>query len=133
MDKANKALLMLDDFGALASSPYQSEALKREIDLVDTVEEAAQELIDNPEKYAAFLVEPFVYFKNWENIQELQNLMVYIKKSNLPVIVYTTEDETLINQKYDLHCKTHYDIFVSKMEENAVEKMKNTLNNLLPK
>jgi hypothetical protein len=125
------ALLMLDDLKA----PIQhlSEALNREIIWAETVREAAGQLESNPERYAALLVEPFLYSYRLGKISELQGLMVSARDDrHLPVVVLTTERRD-IGEIYHLEEGVHYDVIVHKWGRSSpVKDLMRTLDELLP-
>lgn len=120
--------LMLDGLSAAGIAKYMGEGLKRKVDLITSVEEAAGILKENPRKYAGIIVEPFLYYNKLGKIKKLQNFMISAKKNkDLSVVIYSTQDEKIINEEFHLASGIHYDSFVSKSEEKPIEKIRQSI------
>jgi hypothetical protein len=122
-------ILLLDNFKAPVL--HMESALGIEIKLVDSVEDARAHLIEEDQGYDALIVEPFIYHKRLDQIDELHDLMISaINVHQLPVIAYSTQSEDEMGIIYSLKEGVHYDAFVTKW--SCLNKyLKNTLDSLL--
>ena len=118
--KSNKkALLVLDEEGQVYR--VLPAILKREVLRVEAIMEVVGELVRSPEKYSGVLVEP--YSQRRDKIKDLQFLMSSIRAGTnlpkLPVYVYTTHPEELVEREFDLYKNKHYDVYLCKPSQKT--------------
>jgi hypothetical protein len=115
-----KTLLALDDAPPVYSMLH--DTLKRPILRVGTIVEAVAELVHSPEKYSGVLIEP--YSERRDKIGALQLLMGTIRAGTrlprLPVYIFTTHPEELVVQDFKLQKGKHYDVYLDKPSQEAL-------------
>lgn len=122
LDGSNYAWMIAD---------YIDRKSGRRVELVDRTYSAIGVMKDNPDRYKLFIAEPSISFnKKNKFLIKFRDCLETIREK-VPVIVYSRHDLKTIQEEFELIENKHYDRYVSKGNNNSMDQVIKSIEELL--
>jgi hypothetical protein len=131
----SNAILVLDGSrGAEHAYERLDAVVRRDVKVVRSILETETELRENDGYYAVLLTEPFMVFhRDADTIAAYRRFLWSVRKERqIPVVLFSTQNEEVVQTDFLLRRKMHYDAYVSKMKIESPSPILRTLEALLP-
>ena len=133
LDGSSKAVYSL---GPHRDGNYcMGHCLDRQVELVDSVSMAMGALEESANRpFAAIITEPFmVQGRDLAFLQAYQDFLKGVRTGEkIPVVLWSTQGEQVVNDEYGLVEGVHYDMHTSKTSYSPAESLVKAIEELLP-